>query len=230
MTNPYIILGIKETATNAEIKEALKKQINTYCGLDDNAKDINGDYLKESFYEAANSLLDKEKRKQIDLDISEIKTNHELAVVHDDKIYVTYINNEYIKMKISFHKYESLENVKKVSSRYLYTLFGADGSVLIANEFSSSYFFGTKFRYQLRDVFTDQYLTNWIKNCPWDHVQTFDLLGGVPTMAIIGSKIIPVDIIDDNGYVSKENLAILKKYLVEYCHNHPETFEKVFKK
>lgn len=229
MTNPYIILGIKETATNAEIKEALKKQINTYCGLDDNAKDINGYYLKESFYEAANSLLDKEKRKQIDLDISKIKTNHELAAVHDD-IYVTYINNEYIKMKINFHKNESLENVKKISSRHLYTLFGADGSVLIANEFISSYFFGTKIRYQLRDVFTDQYLTNWIKNCPWDHVQTFDLLGGVPTMAIIGSKIIPVDIIDDNGFVSRVNLAILKKYLVEYCRNHPETFEKVFKK
>ena len=121
MTNPYIILGIKETATNAEIKEALKKQINTYCGLDDNAKDINGYYLKESFYEAANSLLDKEKRKQIDLDISKIKTNHELAAVHDD-IYVTYINNEYIKMKINFHKNESLENVKKISSRHLYTL------------------------------------------------------------------------------------------------------------
>lgn len=67
MNNPYVILGIKESATDSEIRMALKRQINTYCSMsNESKKNSDGDYLQQIFVQAARDLLDKNKRREID--------------------------------------------------------------------------------------------------------------------------------------------------------------------
>lgn len=79
MQNPYMLLGIRQSATSNEIREALKKQINLYCRHDESMKNADGEYLKEMFSKAAKSLLDPEKRKQIDADITKNNKDHGLV-------------------------------------------------------------------------------------------------------------------------------------------------------
>lgn len=79
MQNPYMLLGIRQSATSNEIREALKKQINLYCRHDESMKNADGEYLKEMFSKAAKSLLDPEKRKQIDADIAKNNKDHGLV-------------------------------------------------------------------------------------------------------------------------------------------------------
>lgn len=67
MNNPYVILGIKESATDSEIRMALKRQINTYCSMsNESKKNSDGDYLQQIFVQAARDLIDKNKRREID--------------------------------------------------------------------------------------------------------------------------------------------------------------------
>ena len=71
MNNPYTMLGVRQTATDSEIKEALKQKIKLYCSRDESRKNSDGEYLREIFTNAAKSLLDKEARAKIDRDIEE---------------------------------------------------------------------------------------------------------------------------------------------------------------
>lgn len=47
--NPYVLLQIRQKATESEIKKALKKQIEIYCGTNESRKNSDGEYLKEIF-------------------------------------------------------------------------------------------------------------------------------------------------------------------------------------
>lgn len=86
MNNPYIILGVKETATNNEIKMALKKQVNLYCdGRNDSRKNGDGEYLKEIFVNAARDLLSPVKRKEIDKELAESRSKNALDVYTEKK-------------------------------------------------------------------------------------------------------------------------------------------------
>ena len=38
MYNPYAILGLRQTASNQEIRLALKKMVSIYCGNDESRK------------------------------------------------------------------------------------------------------------------------------------------------------------------------------------------------
>lgn len=66
MYNPYAILGLRQTASNQEIRLALKKMVSIYCGNDESRKNSDGEYLKEIFCKAARDLLDSSTRKNID--------------------------------------------------------------------------------------------------------------------------------------------------------------------
>lgn len=70
MNNPYLLLGIKETATSEEIKKACRNRIKLYCnGSGDvfqNRKSSDGRYLQEMFLNAQEDLLDVNKRRKID--------------------------------------------------------------------------------------------------------------------------------------------------------------------
>ncbi len=71
MTDPYTLLNIRQTATEQEIRQALKKQVELYCGREGNRKSSDGEYLHEMFREAAKKLLDPETRKKVDLELAE---------------------------------------------------------------------------------------------------------------------------------------------------------------
>lgn len=74
--NPYVLLQIKETANSSEIRKALKRQIDKYCGIDEsngNRKNSDGKYLREMFVEAARSLLDPKKRAEIDKELAKLR-------------------------------------------------------------------------------------------------------------------------------------------------------------
>lgn len=74
--NPYVLLQIKQTANENEIREALKKQIDLYCRREGNRKNNDGEYLHQIFRNAAKDLLDPEKRRKIDEEISKENELH----------------------------------------------------------------------------------------------------------------------------------------------------------
>lgn len=81
MYNPYVILNVKETASDSEIRLALKKQVNIYCGgSNDSRKNSDGEYLKEMFVKAARDLLSPTKRKKVDSMLANSKKEHGLEV------------------------------------------------------------------------------------------------------------------------------------------------------
>lgn len=68
--NPYVVLGLKETATAEEIRRALKERVSKYCGRDNNGKNADGEYLQTIFLQSAKDLLDPSKRAKIDEELS----------------------------------------------------------------------------------------------------------------------------------------------------------------
>lgn len=76
MNNPYTLLQIKQTANENEIREALKRQINLYCGREGNRKNNDNEYLHQIFRNAAKDLLDPEKRRKIDEEIAKENELH----------------------------------------------------------------------------------------------------------------------------------------------------------
>lgn len=86
MNNQYVILGVKETATDSEIRRALKKQVDLYCGgSNDSRKNADGEYLKEIFVKAARDLLSPVKRMQIDRELAENRSKNALEVRTEKK-------------------------------------------------------------------------------------------------------------------------------------------------
>lgn len=112
MDNPYVILGIAETADDHEIKEALKKQINLFCGGDnDSRKNSDGEYLKEIFVQAARDLLSPEKRKKIDAKLAKDREKYALEISSKNK---NEDGSNKTKKKDKKDKKEKKRNVKKL--------------------------------------------------------------------------------------------------------------------
>lgn len=84
--NPYVILGIKETATASDIRKALKKQVDLYCGGgNDSRKNSDGEYLKEMFVKASRDLLSPIKRAAIDKELADIRSKNAIQIRTDNK-------------------------------------------------------------------------------------------------------------------------------------------------
>lgn len=94
MKNPYAILEIKETASDIDIKNALKKQVELYCGYNESKKNADGEYLKEMFVNAARDLLSPIKRNEIDRELAYNRKRNALKVCCEEKNTNDTINNK----------------------------------------------------------------------------------------------------------------------------------------
>lgn len=185
MNNPYTMLGVRQTATDSEIREALKQKIKLYCSGDESRKNSDGEYLREIFTNAAKSLLDKESRAKIDRDIEENnKKNGIMPYTENDtenntnqnvnssnntwqKINVTQKNvNMYLRQMISIYlnpnnthttssNTENTEELLSLENGYI--IIGEDGSCLLAKHSKGhEESFSFWFTHKLSDMLTGQ--------------------------------------------------------------------------
>lgn len=105
MNNPYVLLQIKETATESEIKRALKKQIDLYCSRDESRKNSDGEYLREVFVNAARDLLDPAKRSAIDASLASDRENFGLEKYYEKREKNKKSENSYSESANSYTDY-----------------------------------------------------------------------------------------------------------------------------
>ena len=94
---PYEILSVSENTYAPIIERQLRHKISLYCALDKYATDIHGNNLRELFQNAAQTLLDPELRKQLDL---RLKQERQL---------ITIINNMLSNITLQLTKEEQLK-------------------------------------------------------------------------------------------------------------------------
>lgn len=249
MQNPYIILGIPETATDSEIKVALKSKVEIFCGRDLNNKDIEGNYLFQTYNEAAKILLNQETRKEVDRILTDerkttslIPTSTKLAIKVDSKEdFISYINIEIFK-KNKFSKVaEPEKSNQRAKLKKLYLLVGEDNStIFVWQDRISSYhehvFKPTVYthKFTLEATFTDQIVAEHIiknhESCDTDFY--FDGIifeaGGIKSYVVPASKIVPVELIE-NGSINFTDLANLQNAIQSASREHPEVLKESFK-
>lgn len=115
MSNPYVLLQIKETADEKEIRIALKRQIDLYCNGDENRKNSDGEYLKQIFYNAAKQLLNLESRKKIDMELACDRERFGLEKYFEKRKHNDVIGDE--ESSVSHNNYQQNSNMKNDVSK-----------------------------------------------------------------------------------------------------------------
>ncbi len=192
MKNPYVILNIKSDATNEEIELARKKQLMLQCGVDNNIKNEEGEYLQQVINEAANDLLDPQKRKVIDE-----KLPNKSPIIYNStylslaSIHLTKINQGLIE-EVQKVKLEKKFFDKRASVRKLFLFVLENHYIGYAEE--EKYPDG----YGLCEYFSKRFLTNdyVVGNCPWDYLQIFQV-DGLLTIAYPAYQILPISVIQN---------------------------------
>ena len=250
MSNPYVILGIPETATEKDIKIALKSKVSLFCGKDLNQKDIEGNYLFQRYNEAAKLLLNSESRKEIDRILNQEKEYTSLVPqetrpsikVDTREDYISYLNIELFKNNTFGKITKSQKETTSVVLENLYLLVGEDNSTIFVWQDYDRYYRNYLFRadeyihkYRLRAVFTNQTVANQeITNLDRDFTtKFFDGIifeaGGIKSYVVPACKIIPPDLIIDCKRISTNDLADLQNAIQYASREHPEVLKESFK-
>lgn len=254
--NPYALLQIKQTATDSEIREALKRQINIYCGKDENRKDGDGEYLKDLFIVAARQLLDPEKRKIVNASLAKDREKYAIKDYHretkeqngkaeetvsifslneinllDEENIIPLINKELVsKLKNDnnnkFRGLKCIGGFKKLEDSF--AIFGADNSFIFADQKEVYIEDGIKF-YNLFESLTAARLGDYNYTAPfrpWGKGQTFKI-NGIESVAITASKFIPLNMIY-RGRIATSDLKKVRIAIQEYLIEHPEFIASLF--
>lgn len=252
MNNPYTMLGVRQTATDSEIREALKQKIKLYCSGDESRKNSDGEYLREIFTNAAKSLLDKEARAKIDRDIEENnKKNGIMPYTENDtnqnvnssnntwpKINVTQKNvNMYLRQMISIYlnpnnthttssNTENTEELLSLENGYI--IIGEDGSCLLAKHSKRrEEYYHNWFIHQLSDMLTGQVYheeEQRIDNTTsWMDGKCISIFG-VKSRVIPIMKFIPMSMLRNNK-ASKNDLQRLIFAIEMILTSNPEVLE-----
>jgi len=192
LKNPYQILEIEQNATNKQIELARKHQLKTKCGVDENRKNEEGEYLQEVINQAAEDLLNPEKRKEIDeklnkkLDVPILRQSIDSV---NAQIVITTINRELVE-KMPQMKFEKRIFSKKVKCDHLFLIVLENSGCLFAREKHSND------KWWLHEFFTDRFVTDGFEagDCPWDQFEVFEC-DGIPAIAYPSYQILPISII-----------------------------------
>lgn len=222
MNNPYTILGINQNATNEEIEKARKEQLKLKCSIDQNAKDENGEYLSDVINKAADNLLNKERRKEID----ERLNNANLPAIYSSsqlpqQVILTSINNELIEKQNKIVLKKSFFD-KKVECKRLFIGVLSNNSCVFFIERTDDDFY-------LNEYFTDKNVTHSFKgyNRPWSFSKFFDV-DGLLAFAYPAYQVIPNELIK-NGKISENTLRSMLPILQEVLINNNDELDRLFK-
>ena len=227
MYNPYVILNVKENATNEEIDDAYVKRLKEY-NYDENAKDKNGNYEIQKLKQAHDDLINEDRRKEID---EELKNNREdYSLVPTDKTKNkqsrnVYINNEYVNGRITLNKKNIFS--KKIKISEVYAVLTEDDYFTFAKEYNKKPITSAIHETGLFDMF---FLCDIAKiryseyenspYLPWHYPnQVIDTTKHVSAITYFADKFVPYALID-KGCVYKEDLISIIRYVNEYLKQH----------
>ena len=225
MKNPYMILGIRQDATNEQIEQARKYQLIFQCEANLNKKNEDGEYIQEVINQAADDLLNPEKRKEIDKEIGKIANfpvPYDSSFQSPSQIVLTKINHELIAQvpKIQL-KRNIFEKKAKLGKFFLIIL--DNSSFLYAQEKIISN------RCLLYEYFTGRRATYGFElgKCPWDDFKVF-LCDGIPAIAYPAYRIFPISIIK-NERIPDSTLRAIHPVIHTTVHNMKEEISELFK-
>lgn len=226
MNNPYIILDINQDATDEEIEKARKRELKSKCSIDQNAKDENDEYLSDVINQAADNLLNKERRREIDEKLDSIKNVPAIYSFSQppSSIILTSISNEILKNKSKIDLKKIFFD-KKVKCHSLYFGILSNNSCIFLKEEPDD---EVDDEYYLCEYFTEKCVTTNYKNdeCPWDNSKVFDV-DGLLAFAYPAYQVIPNELIK-NGKISDTALRTILPILEEVLRNNIDEFNKLF--
>lgn len=224
MRNPYLVLNIKQDATNEEIEFARRYQLKLQCGVDANKKNEKGEYLQEIIDKAANDLLDSEKRKAIDEELS----NKPLVVYNSTYLppvqtVLTKINQELISelQNVKLEK-TSCDSDKKVKVKNLY-IFVLENHYIGYSKVKRNFLTGTN---KFIEYFTGKKIVEELNWNPWDCAKIFKA-NGFLTMASPAYQMLPNAAIQ-NGRVTDSFLRQIHPILQKVTSNNLEEIDFMF--
>lgn len=220
MKNPYIILEIKENATSEEIEQARKRQLKLQCGLDENKKNEEGEYLQEVINRAADDLLEPTRRKEIDESLkTQLPVSYDSTYQPPASIILTKINQELIE-KTSQITLEGQSQSKKIKCNELFIVAFNNYSWVYAKE--KWILFGS----YLQEYFTKTDLTELESYSPWTYGEVFKSRGLLAT-AYPAYQILPYSIIQD-GEVTEDVLRTIHPIIQTVTNNNREILDRLF--
>jgi len=239
MDNPYVVLNIHQSVTNDEIEKARKTQLKKQCGDDQNIKNEDGEYLSNIINQAADDLLNPEKRKEIDEKLS----NKNVPDIYRSpskllNVVLTGINSEVMS---SEHKIKLNRSIfdKKVRCNKLFV--GVSGNIDCIYLIEDYYYNNeVEKRWYLREYFSKRSVTYGFKcgDCPWDKLEVFNA-NGLLALAFPAYQVIPNSLMK-NGKISenalREIFPIIQKSIKSNATQLTQLFEeeqekvKVYKK
>lgn len=239
MDNPYVVLNVHQSATNDEIEKARKTQLKEQCGIDQNIKNENGEYLSHVINQAADDLLNSEKRKEIDEKLSN-KNVPDLYRSPDNLLnfVLTSINSEVMSRenKIKLNRFLFSRKIE-CNKLFIGVLNNGDCIYLIED-----FWYGgeNEKRWYLYEYFSRRQVTTGRKdqNCPWDKLEVFKV-DGLLALAFPAYQVLPNSLMI-NGKISenalREILPIIQKSIKSNANQIQQLFEteqekiKVYKK
>lgn len=229
MKNPYIILDINENATDEEIEIARKRQLKLQCSMDENRKDENGEYLSNVINQAANDLLNKERRKEIDEKLNSKSKNlpaiSTTSCQYPSQVILTSINNQLMKPENKLVIKRSFFDRKIKCKNLFIGVLNNDDCIYLVEDYDKD-----EDDYYLREYFTRKSVTVGfdISKCPWDKAKVFDV-DGLLAFAYPAYQVLPNSIIR-NGKVSDSILRSIYPILQEVLKNNIDELQQLFNK